>query len=78
MKKKNRLVEVRLTKKHAGLLREAAKKCGLKPGKVLNLILECEVDISYYAMNKRLKLFKRLKIEPTLEKLLGFRLTSHL
>ncbi|OGM97422.1 MAG: hypothetical protein A2817_00715 [Candidatus Yanofskybacteria bacterium RIFCSPHIGHO2_01_FULL_39_8b] len=76
MEKKNRLTEIRLTKKSDRLLRKTAKRSGLKSEKVLNLILKCEVDIAYYSMSKRLKLFKRLKIKPTLEKLLGFRITE--
>lgn len=76
MKKKNRLTEIKLTQKSDKLLRKAAKKSGLKPEKVLNLMLKCEVDIAYYAMSKRLKLFKRLKIEPTVEQLLGFKVVA--
>ena len=73
MKKKS--LEVKLTKRNDKLLHEVAKKCGLKPETVLGSILKNEVNIAWYAMSKRLKLFRRLKIVPTVEQLLGFRIS---
>ena len=73
--KKDNTLAVELGKSEAKLVRAVSKRTGLKPEKVLGLILRCEVDIAWYAMSKRLKVFKRLKIEPTVEQLLGIKIT---
>ena len=73
MKKKNKAVTVKLSKNNFKLVQKTAKKCGLRPNQVISLILECEVNIAYYAANKRLKLFKKLRIKPTAEKLFGIK-----
>lgn len=67
VKNRSRLLEARMTKRNDELLRKAAKKCGLKLEEVLSLILQGEIDIAWYAMSKRLKVFEKLKINPTIE-----------
>jgi len=70
VKKRNKSVEVELTKSNDKLVIERAKKCGLNPEIVMALILECEINILWHIVNKRKKLCKLLKIRPTTKRLL--------
>jgi len=69
--KRKKLVEVRISGESNRLLKMASKRSGLTPKKVLNLILECEINIAWHVMARRRKLYKRLKIKPTVEQLFG-------
>jgi predicted DNA-binding ribbon-helix-helix protein len=57
---------VKLSKENYDGLKKIAKKSGLKLGQVVDMILECELDIIEYVVWKREKLAKQLKIKPTL------------
>lgn len=76
MSKDEKSIEIELTRRNDKLLKRTSKKCGLKPDEILTLLLECEINVACYAMSKRLKVFRRLKIEPTAEQLLGFKLRT--
>ena len=73
MKGKAKILDIQLSMKNDKLIQEAAMKSRLKPEEVLSCILNCEVKIAFYAMSERLKLFRKLKIEPTIERLLGIK-----
>ena len=66
---KRKEAEIRLTKENYNGLKVIAKKSGLKLEQVVDIILACELDIMEYVAWKRLKLLKRLKIEPTTKRL---------
>ena len=63
--RKRKAVYIRVTKENYDRLQIVALKTGLKWKQVVDLMLECEVDIIEYAAHKRKKLAKRLKIRPT-------------
>lgn len=67
--RKRKDAEIELSRENYEWLKTTAKKNGLKLEQVVNTILLCELDIIEYVAWKRLKLLKRLKIEPTTKRL---------
>ena len=67
--KKCKEVEVEFSRENYEFLKKIAMKNHLKLEQVVNTILLCELDIIKYVAWKRLKLLKRLKIEPTAKRL---------
>ena len=59
-------VYIEFTKENYERLQKITRKTGLKWERVVDMILECELDIIEYSVRKRKKLAKRLKIRPTL------------
>lgn len=64
-KRKPRWIEIEISKENYKKLQEVARRNGLKWETVVEMILDCEVDIGSYLMLARMKLAKRLKIKPT-------------